>query len=470
MNLISDRRIAFIAAMLFAVHPIHTEAVAWITDIVDLGCTVFFLLAVFLYTRPERASLVADLAIAACYLTSLLWKEPGATLLLVIVAYDIVVRREPQWRRYVPMAAAAGIYFFLRNHALGGIVPITYRSGMKFSESLLMATAGLGTYIFKLFVPINLSIYYEPVTSPIAYALLLVVALAAAALLWRAHRQISWALLWVVLTLSPALAVSRISMPVSERNLYLASGGYCLAVALILSKLHWRHANVLSACLVGLFAAGTIARLPVWHDDLTLYAATLKKHPDAGIVRMNFATEFARRGRLPEAIEQLDIVLAANPSDAGVLSNKATLKSRQGDWQSVREICSRALSANPKMSACLTLLAATDQQEGNLPAALQKLDQAINIDPRSYEAHYYRGNVYSQMGRLDEAVSDYKLALSARPTAEAFNNLGSTYFQMKQVDAAIGSYKTALELDPDFALARENLNAVMAVSTQPRQE
>lgn len=470
MNLISDRRIAFIAAMLFAVHPIHTEAVAWIADIVDLGCAVFLLLAVFLYTR-ERRSLAADVAIAACYFISLLWKEPGATFLPVMVAYDIVVRRELQWRRYVPVVSVTGIYFLLRYHALGGIVPITYHSDMKFADYPLIAANGLGTCISKLFVPINLSIYYAPVTSSIGYEVLLVAGVvAAAALLWRPHRQISWALLWILLTLSPALAVSRISMPVSERNLYLTSAGYCLAVALIVSKLQWKHAQVLSAALVGLFVMGTIARLPVWHDDLTLYAATLEKHPDAGIIRMNLATELARRGRLPEAIEQLDIVLAANPSDASVLANKATLKSRQGDWQAVREVCTTALSVDPKMSPCLTLLAATDQQQGNLPAALQKLEQAINIDPRSYEAHYYRGNVYSQMGRLDEALSDYKGALSARPTPEAFNNLGSTYFQMKQVDAAIASYKTALQLDPGFTLARENLNAVMAVSAPPRQE
>lgn len=176
---------------------------------------------------------------------------------------------------------------------------------------------------------------------------------------------------------------------------------------------------------------------------------------------MNLATEFARRGQLPRAVEQLDIVLAANPSDASVLANKAGLKSRQGDWQAVRETCSRALAVDPKMSSCWTLLASADQQQGNLTGALQKLDQAIRFDPRSYEAHFYRGNVYSQMGRLGEAVSEYREGLAARLTPEAFNNLRSTYFQMKQLDAAIESYQTALKLDPNFKLARENLDALL---------
>jgi hypothetical protein len=74
MNLVADRRIALIAAHLFAVHPIHTEAVAWITDTVDLGCTLFFLLAVFLYTRAGSTRLSRDIVISACYFVALLWK------------------------------------------------------------------------------------------------------------------------------------------------------------------------------------------------------------------------------------------------------------------------------------------------------------------------------------------------------------------------------------------------------------
>ena len=460
MNLVSDRRVALIAATLFAVHPIHTEAVGWITDTVDLGCTLFFLLAVFLYTRPQRESVAMDICIAGSYFAALLWKEHGATFLPVIIAYDAVVRRQLQWRRYVPVTAVTAAYFLLRYNALGGIVPITYHSTMAPSEYPLVSATVLGTYISKLFVPIHLSMYYD-VTPSFIYAALLATVIAAGFLLWRSHRQVSWAVFWIVLTLSPALAVSRISMPISERNLYLASAGYCLAIALLISKLSWRYAPAVSAVLAGLFVIGTLERLPMWSDDFTLYAETLRQHPDAGIIRMNLATELARRGQLPQAIEQLDIVLKTNPSDASVLSNKAALKGRQGDWQSVAEICSKALSIDPNSSACLTLLATGDEQRGDLPAALEKLDRAIGIAPHSYEARYYRGNVLARMGRLDNAVAEYQEAIAIRPTAEAFNNLGSTYFQMKQLDIAIEAYRTAINLDPAYTLAKENLDALL---------
>jgi protein O-mannosyl-transferase len=461
MNLVSDRRVAFIAASLFAVHPIHTEAVAWITDIVDLGCTVFFLFAVFLYTRAGRGSAVTDLAIAASYFAALLWKEPAATFPLVVVAYDLIIRREVQWRRYVPVVSVTAIYFLLRYQALGGIVPIAYHTAMKASEYPLIAATGLGTYLSKLIAPVELSMYYDPVAPSLAYGLLLAGVIAAGALLWRRHREISWATFWIVLTLSPALAVSRISMPISERNLYLASVGYCLVIALLLSKLEWRLGSVLAAALAGLFAIGTLGRLAVWRDDLTLYSTTLRTHPNAPIIRMNLATELARRGDLAGALEQVDIVLTASPSDTGVLANKATLKSRQGDWQSATDACTRALALDPKMASCLRLLAMADQQSGNLASALQKLDRALSIEPGSYDGHYYRGNVYAQMGRLEEAVSEYQQALTTRPTTEGFNNLGSTYFQMKRLDASIESYQTALKLDPGYTLARENLDALL---------
>jgi protein O-mannosyl-transferase len=461
MNLVADKRIALIAATLFAVHPIHTEAVAWITDTVDLGCTLFFLLAVFLYTRAGSRRLTTEIAISACYFVALLWKEPAATFVLVIVAFDWLIRGELQWRRYAPIAFVTGIYFLMRYQALGGVVPITYHSTLTLSEYPLVAATGLGTYISKLMVPINLSMYYDPVADSLLFAGLLGGLIVTAVLLSRRWREISWALFWIVLTLSPALAVSRISMPVSERNLYLASVGYCLAIAILVSKLNWRYASVLSAVVAGLFAVGTLQRLPVWQDDLTLYAATLRKHPDASIVRMNLATELARRARLPEAIEQLDIVLATNPSETSVLSNKALLKSRQGDWQAVSEICSKALSVDANMVPCITLSAVADQQRGDLTSALQKLDRAIDVAPHSYEAHYYRGNVYSQMRRFDAAISEYEQAFASQPTAETLNNLGSTYFQIGQIDKAIESYRNAVQLDPDFSLAKENLEALL---------
>src|SRR5262249_4997349 len=83
LNLAADRRIALVAATLFAVHPVHTEAVAWITDTVDLGCTLFFLLAVFLYTRAGPSRPMTEAVIAGCYFVALLCKEPAATFLLV---------------------------------------------------------------------------------------------------------------------------------------------------------------------------------------------------------------------------------------------------------------------------------------------------------------------------------------------------------------------------------------------------
>jgi protein O-mannosyl-transferase len=459
-NLIEDRRIALIAATLFAVHPIHTEAVASITDTLDLGSTLFFLLAVFIYTRADSSRVRKDIAVSACYTVALLWKEPAATFLLVIVAYDWLVRRELQWRRYVPVLFVTGIYFLMRHHALGGFAPITYHSTMTASKYALIAAARMGTYIFKLIAPMNLSIYYDPAGPSLLYAGLLAALVVLLALLWRRQREITWAFLWIVLTLSPALVLS-LSMPISERNLYLPSVGYCLAGALVISKLNWRFASGLSAVVAGIFVVATLQRLPVWHDDLTLYAATLSKHPDASLIRVNLATELARRNQLGEAIQQLDILLAANRSDASVLSQKATLKRRQGDWQAANQICFEALSIDPNILRCVTLSAAADQQRGDVASALRKLDRAITLSPHSYEAHYYRGNVYAQIRRLDAAVSEYEQALALRPTAEIFNNLGSTYFEMKQLDNAIQSYQQAIELDPGYGLPKENLEALL---------
>ncbi len=92
---------------------------------------------------------------------------------------------------------------------------------------------------------------------------------------------------------------------------------------------------------------------------------------------------------------------------------------------------------------------------------MRQLDRAVSLSPHSYDAHYYRGNLYAQTRQLDAAVSEYEQALATRPTSEAFNNLGSTYFQMNQLDAAIRSYQQAIQLDPGYSLAKENLESLL---------
>ena len=119
---------SFIAALLFATHPIHTEAVTWVAGLTDLSFTFFYLLAFYLYIQSGTDFKGAYLFSVALFFLASLCKEPALTLPIVLIAYDYTFKKNRDRisnyiMRYVPYLIVAGVYFILRSHALGGFAP-----------------------------------------------------------------------------------------------------------------------------------------------------------------------------------------------------------------------------------------------------------------------------------------------------------------------------------------------------------
>jgi protein O-mannosyl-transferase len=454
-TLFDDTDAAFWAGLLFAAHPIHTEAVAWIDDAPDLGCTAFFLLAFYLYLRWDRYPAAAVLC-PACHLMSLLWKESGITFLGVVIAYDLVFRRPLQWRRYLPILGSSAFYLLMRYVALKRITPADQGSGVSFVKYLSGISDHLQRYFAKLVFPYPLSFSYPTRTPSLSHALIVAACAVVLFILFRRFREILWGLVWIGITLSPSLWASYNYAP-AERNLYLPSVGFIWAIAFLLSRWSRPFGAVVRLALLVVFIAVTLTRLPDWRDDLTLYSATLKQYPDNQVIRMSLVEEFERRGMAREAVDELDRILSLNPANVGAIEVKAYLVSSRGERPLARSLCARALELNGNSRRCLRLLAIIDQAEGDTDAALRKLNQVLTISAGDPDALYQRGTIYALRGQLDEALSDFESSLATHPTAEIFNNIGSVHLEKGQFQMALEAYESALRLNPQFILARQNL-------------
>src|SRR5262245_43829605 len=147
-----DLKIAGIAAALFALHPVHTEPVAWIAAIPDLGYTLFFLLALYFYVSDYKPALHATIACLTCYAPALLWNESALAFVPCVVIYDLMVAREFRLRRYVVLAVPTVAYLAVRTVALGGLAPSVLHEGMSVTTQMLTAISNLGIYVEKLLV------------------------------------------------------------------------------------------------------------------------------------------------------------------------------------------------------------------------------------------------------------------------------------------------------------------------------
>lgn len=426
---------ALAGALLFTVHPVHVEAVAWISGVMDVACAAFALLAFDCYrhadtSRRGRLRLTAGLV---AFLLALLAKETAVVLPVLLGLYEGLApapRRlalRPALRRLLPWLLTLGVYVGLRAAALGSLVAHGRPGG-----SPLVAADLLARYFRALFLPLELSIgHFVPAPDSWAsprglFALAVLLALAALAWAgWRFHRGVLFALAFVVLTLGPALALAglgpRLSKLFSERYLYLPSAGWALGVGLALalaaSRAGRRHRLVwLAAAAAGLaLAATTVRQNRVWRTELTLWTDAVRKFPADGMNHLDLGRALLAAGDADAARRAFDRATAVDP---GLVDFH--LQQGRGFLQAGLPL--RALLAFDSAMALApdsfeALLGAADASNaaGWHDLAARRYLAALARRPDSSAARNGFGYLLARAGRLDEAIVQFELAAAAAP-------------------------------------------------------
>jgi Flp pilus assembly protein TadD len=204
--------------------------------------------------------------------------------------------------------------------------------------------------------------------------------------------------------------------------------------------------------------------LPVWRDDLPLFAQALQQNPDAIRVRLFFASELARRGRYEEALGHLNDSLSREPNSREALIDKSGVQLSMNDFGGVRTTCSRVFEIEAGAARCFYNLGYIDEVEGRFAEARDKFQKAHESDPALTQALLHQGLMDARLGRLDAAANALEAAVQRIPTAPALNNLGSIYAERGEFAKAVRAFEAALRVDPSFELARRNLKQAVADS------
>ena len=438
---------AVVAALLFAVHPIHTEAVAWVAAVVDLAVAFFGLGALLTYdlgrTRGSRWFVLTG----ASVLAGLLFKETAVAIVPLIFAWEwtIVESRPRSFRALAPAAVAltvsSALYVGLRWNALGALIPIAGGAGTGVDGHALAAIALIATHIDKLLLPVGLNVWhvFSPPTSWTSAAAvvdLAVVSAAVAAAVWggRRRRTVAFGGLLMALPLLPTLHFSAITTGVSgafaERYLYLPSVGFVLVVATVFDAIrrngpraHRLAITMLSAVLLA-YTGGTVARNLVWKDSLTLWEDAARKSPGSGTALFNYGSALRFRGRTEEGEEMIrrGVALAPELVDREIGKGRAFL------------------------------------QHGLLKESILAFHTALYLDPGNPDAYFGLGLAHEARNEPTAAKVAYRRALESRPDhAESHNNLGILLAVEGHLDEARGHFLEAVRLHPDDPSYRTNL-------------
>lgn len=432
---------ALCAGLLFAVHPIHSESVAWAAGRSDVLATGF-LLAVLVTLGAEPVSWRRSALGGVAALGALGAKEAGVALYPLLLLRDLLVAptRSPlgDWlRRYAGVGVAGAAYVLLRRNALGEFVG-SAPSAAPVPRSPLDILAAVGAYAGELLWPWPLNAYIDqlPVTAfTIAAGLLFAAALAIAAWRWwvRADGLPLFALGWVALTLVPSLAIlwKIPDAPLAERYLYLPSAGFCLLIGVLAargwSRVHARGvATAVGVAVLFALALATAARNRVWHDDIALWEDTEAKSQVSGMAARNLGAAYQKAGRAADARAAFARALGRRNDARGlqtIHNNLGTLAMMDGDYPAAQRAYEQALAAAPDQPDTLFNLGLAVLHGGGASPdaarrALPYLERARAANPHDADIEAGLGQALLILGETSRACEHLRRAEGLRPSPQ----------------------------------------------------
>ncbi|MGO9244994.1 MAG: tetratricopeptide repeat protein [Verrucomicrobiia bacterium] len=469
--------VALSVAVVFAIHPLQTESVAWMSGRTQLLCTMFCIGSLWAYVAGRRRWVVWGLFVLA-----VLSKPMAVSLPFVMLAIDYFPLRRHErlgWRRLVwekaVMIAIAGVVGVAtmitepweHGSSASLVVPLSVRVSRVF-ESLTF-------YPLKLVRPSHLSPNYVPDASLgqwVALASVLTVLIVTAVVVMERRRRPMLAAAWgayvmLVLPVSGLMPVG--SQVVAQRYAYVAMLPLLLVAGAAVVWL-WRRSMVaarlalagLLVCELCAFTTGTRRLIPDWHNDETMRRATVAEFPASEQANRELATELLDDGRANEALAyaQRGIEIAPQDCEAHVILGRVLFQ--LGRLQEAIGQDEQALQINPDYSEAHNNLGITLEQTGKIEEAIAHYEQALRFNPDYAEAHNNLGIDLAQTGKIEEAIAHYEQALRIKPGfAEAHNNLGVALAQTGKVEEAIAHFEQALRFNPDYTEAHCNLGKTL---------
>ena len=424
---------AFAAALLFAVHPIHTEAVAAAVGRAEL-LTAIFLFAAWLLHLRGRAW-----AAALGFLLALLSKESAAVFLALPLLGDLTCRERRRWAAYALYGGAFLLYAALRWVALGspleyiGYVPFLDNpiADLPLSWRVLNALAVAWRYLGLQLFPARLSADYSFNAIPVARSLapLLPALLGTLALLglWAwSYRRAPHAFLAGAMYLAGFALTSNVLLPLptilGERLAYVPSAGLCLLAGLgwawFVERRRVAAIAILTMASVAL-AARTVVRNRDWRDNLTLFTAAVAATPENAKAHHNLGALLSGQGDLDRARVELDTAYRIYPEYPDLLSSLGVLYFRMGDKTRAVSFLSEAVRladpGNPNYDDLVINDAAMLLDVGRHEEALSLLDRVIATSPRAARAYFIRALLHIQRSERGGALADLQTALRLDP-------------------------------------------------------
>ncbi len=442
-ELLKSALAAFVGALLWALHPLHVEAVAWISALPDVGFGFLYLLAFLLFLRAEKAArgrALRHILAALVYLSSLFFKEMALSFPLMLLAYWFFLGAKASWLnrlvRWLPYVGAVACYATVRSSVLGRLSGPPHL--WKVSWRVLDAAAGLlGEHTRLFFWPTHLNVFRTFDVEPSLHSpWMWITLLSLAAMLWVRKREpnLSFLVIWWPLGLLPALDIRQLSFPLlADRFSYLPSVGLCLATSYL--ALSWLPRRVPSvyvprlvlpgmAAVMFLWTVQTARAIPNWRDNETLAHYSIKQSPNAALLHVIHGVVLLyQHGDFEGAAKEFDTAFRLNQASVRPLPTVTydcylylgQIAYQKGRSEEAVRYFEKAVSVLHNYSPAYDSLGTVYFPRGDYARASHYFVQAVKVNPQDLAGRFYLGTCWMKLGKYREAAEQFRAAREVDP-------------------------------------------------------
>lgn len=487
-----------VTGLLFGIHPLHVESVAWVAERKDVLSALFFVLSILRYvdyvrginnnvSRKESFSRPVNIHyfLTLCFFVLALLSKPMAiTLPVVLVLLDWYPLQRITSFKTLRTACFEKLPFFVLSMIASVLTVLAQRAGkaivptelIPLSSRLFVAANSLLAYLWKMAMPLGLSPFY-PYPRNLSFlslqhiaAIVLVIGITTACIV-RAKNQQLWLAVWsyYVVTLIPVLGIVQVGgQAMADRYAYLPSigpffltgvlAGWAWVKITMLEK--WRLGlRILGAamaiCVFCVFGYFTFIQIGIWDNSVDLWSYVLKEEPERVPLAYNQrGMAYYDMGQLDSARKDFEKAIALNPSYFDAHNNLGMTFYKMGKLDDAIGEYDKAIALNPSYRESYNNRGMIFSEKGQLERAMEDFKKAIALYPSNYKAYVNMGIAYGKAGLFDQALESFTKSIAISPNfADAYYNRGLTYGFMGQSGRAIEDFNKAIILNKKFGIA-----------------
>lgn len=474
-------RAGFAAALLFGIHPMHVESVAWVTERKDVLYAFFYMLSLSFYWKYLSRREIKPYVLTIVFgILSILSKPMALSLPLIFFVCDWLKRRSfDKWMildkvpHFLYIVTIAWI-----TYSLNARVP-----GENISSGIIIWIWTAVFYVHKFFFPLTLVPMYA-LPQPISWtnphylgSVGLFGILTIVLFIFRRQRWVVFAGLYYFFSMFFLFRYDNAvdKNIVADRFMYLPCLGICFLIGYsfdqLLKKEHLRKIVYVIAILITiLLGVKTFAQTQLWKDSIPFWNHELTHYPDNATGYGNRGEAYKDIGRYDKALEDFNNAIRVDPKYAEGYNSRGQLSAMRGNINEALKDFLKVIELNPRFDEAYNNIGIIYTMKKDNEKALVYFKKAIEIDPANVEAHYNLGDFYYGQGDFEQAFGHFQKVIALNPnSAIGYNKRGLIYGIRQQYDLALSDFNRSIAIEPNNFEVYVNRGIVFEQKKLPKQ-